>query len=211
MYWIGHEDIQDFEEAYAAEPDRRQGRRVPKNALVPEALYYSEIAAFAPQIERYLRVFPREQIQILLYDDLARSAEECYFSVVDFLGIRRIPLNSYRIRNAYKAPRSTAFAGMVQRPPGVVRFFLNLLPPYVRRAVLEKSLLLLNTRRVTRTPIRPEFKRRLFEEFAPGIRDLERLIDRDLSMWLKDGVDEETQSQKSELRDAHSALPTEAC
>jgi hypothetical protein len=211
MHWIGHEDIADFEEAYAAESDRRRGQRVPKNALVPEALYYSEIAMFAPQVERYLRTFPREQVHIVLYDDLAKSSEECYFSVLDFLGIRRVILDKYGIRNPYKAPRSTAFAGMVQRPPGIIRFFLDRLPPYVRRAMLEKTLMLLNTRRVARAPLRPEFRRRLSEQLAPGIRDLERLIDRDLSLWLKDGVDEDTRAHKSERRDAPSALPTESC
>ncbi len=212
MYWIGHEDIADFEEAYAAEPDRRQGRRVPKNALVPEALYYSEIAMFAPQVERYLRTFPREQVHIVLYDDLVLSSEECYLSVLDFLCIRRVILRRYGIRNAYKAPRSASFAGMVQRPPGAVRLFLDLLPPYVRRAVLEKALLLLNTRRIARAPMRVEFRRQLFEQLAPGIRDLERVIDRDLSRWLKDGPEEEDmRSQKSERRGAHSALPTETC
>jgi len=69
LRWGGYENIADFDEALAAEADRRRGLRVPKSALVPEVLYYSEVAEFAPQVERYLRVFPRDQIKIILFDD----------------------------------------------------------------------------------------------------------------------------------------------
>jgi hypothetical protein len=190
MHWVGHEDIGDFEEALALEGERRRGRRIPKNAMVPEALYYSEVARFSLQVERYLKVFPRSQIKIMLYDDLVKAPQKAYESVQDFLGIPRIPPASYKAKSAYKVPRSTAFAGMVQRPPRVARLLLDFLPPKIRFLILIRSLHLLNTRIAKKVPMRPALRQELTECYTPEIRALSVLINRDLSEWLTSPISE---------------------
>jgi len=189
LRWGGYENIADFDEALAAEADRRRGLRVPKSALVPEVLYYSEVAEFAPQVERYLRVFPRDQIKIILFDDFARSPAEVYFSLLDFLGVEGIAPRSYAIRNPHKEPRSIALAALLQRPPKFITKLLDLIPQPHRYAMMGLIQGLLNTRRVDRPPLRPKTRQRLMEQFAPDIRKLELLIDRDLSKWLGESGD----------------------
>ncbi len=189
LRWGGYENIADFDEALAAEADRRRGLRIPKSALVPEVLYYSEVAEFAPQVERYLRVFPRDQIKIILFDDFARSPAEVYFSLLDFLGVEGIAPRSYAIRNPHKEPRSIALAALLQRPPKLITKLLDLIPQPHRYATMGLIQGLLNTRRVDRPPLRPKTRRRLMEQFAPDIRKLELLIDRDLSKWLGESGD----------------------
>jgi hypothetical protein len=186
LHWVGHEDIEGFEEAMDAEPARRQGLRVPKSAIVPEALYYSEVAKFAEQVERYLLAFPRPQVKIMLYEDLAASPQTIYDSLQDFLGIRRVALHNSAAKNAYKKPRSIAFAAMVQRPPRLARFFLDFIPQPYRHIMLVKSLLVLNTRRGGKEPMRPATRQRLNEFFVEDVVKLGRLIGRDLSQWLID-------------------------
>ena len=189
LRWGGYENIADFDEALAAEADRRRGLRIPKSALVPEVLYYSEVAEFAPQVERYLRVFPRDQIKIILFDDFARSPAEVYFSLLDFLGVEGIAPRSYAIRNPHKEPRSIALAALLQRPPKFITKLLDLIPQPHRYAMMGLIQGLLNTRRVDRPPLRPKTRQRLMEQFAPDIRKLELLIDRDLSKWLGESGD----------------------
>ncbi len=189
LRWGGYENIADFEEALAAEADRRRGLRIPKSALVPEVLYYSEVAELAPQVERYLRVFPRDQIKIILFDDFARSPAEVYFSLLDFLGVKNIAPRSYSIRNPHKEPRSIALAALLQRPPKLITMLLDLVPQPHRYAMMGLIQGLLNTRRVDRSPLRPETRRHLMELFAPDIHKLELLIDRDLSKWLGESGD----------------------
>ena len=184
MHLIGHEDISDFEQALAAEADRRQGRRIPNSVVVPEALYYSEVARYHSQVERFLRTFPQDQLKIVLYDDLVGKPEETYFSILDFIGVRRVAPKSYAAVNAYKRPRSTTLAAMIQRPPKVARFFLGAIPQPYRFKLLARSLVTLNSRNGTRQPLLPERKRQLTDSFADDIRKLAVLIDRDLSGWL---------------------------
>jgi hypothetical protein len=54
LHWGGYENLADFEEALAAEADRRAGRRIPKSALVKEALFYRMIGLFGQQVDRTL-------------------------------------------------------------------------------------------------------------------------------------------------------------
>lgn len=55
------EEILDFEEALAAEDDRRKGRRIPKTARFPQSLLYTQVVSFTGQVERYFEKFGRER------------------------------------------------------------------------------------------------------------------------------------------------------
>src|SRR5579864_2296553 len=83
------EDIEDLEGALDAENDRRQGlrlNRAARNSYV-EALYYSEVAAFSYQVERYLDVFSAAHVHVILHDDLRRDPEGTYRAALAFLGV----------------------------------------------------------------------------------------------------------------------------
>src|SRR5207249_5575517 len=55
---VGFEQIFDFEEALAAEPDRCAGSRLPRSQRgLRENLRYRYAATFSPQVERYFRDF----------------------------------------------------------------------------------------------------------------------------------------------------------
>jgi hypothetical protein len=186
LRWAGIEDLADFEEAYAAEADRRQGRRLPAAALMPQALYYSEVGLLAEQLERYLRIFPRNQIKVLFYEDLSRSAAQTYFSLLDFLELSRVAPPSYDTQNSHKEARSTALAAWIMRPPQAAKVFLDCLPGKYRHALLLRLQGLVNTRYVKREPLSRSMRQQLLEHFAADVRKLSALVDRDLSAWLGD-------------------------
>ena len=69
----GNEDIKDFDDALAAEEDRRAGRRIPAHAHLPQGLLYSEVPRYAEQLERYFGQFGREHVHVVIFDDFARD------------------------------------------------------------------------------------------------------------------------------------------
>ena len=186
LRWGGFEDIADFEEAYAAEADRRQGRRIPRSALLQEALYYSEVGLLGEQVERYLDAFPREQVKILFYEDLAKAPEDTYFSLLDFLGLDRIAPATYEAKNPHKEARSNAFAACLMRPPRALTLFLDRLPLRTRHWVITRTQAFLNTRYVKRKPLSPAMRANLIDHFASDVTKLGRLVGRDLSAWSTD-------------------------
>ncbi len=74
-------------QALALEPQRRQGRSIPRRSHRPQALLYSEHVRYVEQLRRYHAVFPREQLLVLIYDDFRADNEATVRQVLRFLEV----------------------------------------------------------------------------------------------------------------------------
>jgi sulfotransferase family protein len=97
---LGREPL-SFEEAIDAEPDRTRGE---EERLVREPGYFSHAwwdytylarGRYAEQVERWLAVFPREQMLMLASEDLAVQPADVHGRVLEFLGRSPHELESY--------------------------------------------------------------------------------------------------------------------
>ena len=94
-----------FEEALAAEPGRLQGE---DQRMLADPYYYSEPhdwysyrdrGIYAPQLSRWLELFPAEQIHIVRSEDLYADEQATVNQVVDFLGLPRRHLDTVKRHN----------------------------------------------------------------------------------------------------------------
>lgn len=106
LVFYGYEDIQDFESALQAEPDRRQGKRIPPGCNPTELLFYSELVSFSEQIQRYLDVFDRSQIHFTIYDDFVKNTAGTYRKLLEFLGVNPNFTTNFEIVNSNKRSRN---------------------------------------------------------------------------------------------------------
>ena len=81
------EGIQDFKEALTIETERKNGKSLGKRVIVPSWLFYSEFARYADHVQRYLSVFNRDQIKIILFDDLKQDTARVYNTILEFLDV----------------------------------------------------------------------------------------------------------------------------
>lgn len=178
------EDIPSFEEALAAEPERRAGRRLPPGPINVENLFYRHSVRFAEQLERYFDVFGRERVHVMLTDDLARDGAAVIRAALEFL----------RVDPSLAAPPPRANESRRVRSPLMQRLIFApklLLPlaPFLRRFPLVRAvrtrMLEMNSAAEPRAPMDPELRRQLLDEFAPEIERLGLLIGRDLSAWQR--------------------------
>lgn len=97
---LGREPL-SFEEAIDAEPGRTRGE---EERLVREPGYFSHAwwdytylarGRYAEQLERWLALFPGEQLLVLGSEDLAAEPARTYSRVLDFLGRSPHELDSY--------------------------------------------------------------------------------------------------------------------
>lgn len=175
----GHEDILDFYEAVAASADRRNGLRIPPRTGVPKCLDYFAISRFAPQVERYLRVFGRDAVKIVLLEDMAAAPEETLRGILEFLGLAEPVLDEFRVYNETpRHGRLERFVTRVYAHASVKRLTQTLLPYEARRRVL--ALLRRTERRAARVDPRDEALRQSCRE---DVDRLSALIGRDLSHW----------------------------
>jgi hypothetical protein len=182
------ETIPDFEEALAAESDRRAGRRIPPGPINVENLFYRHSVRFAEQLERYFDVFGRERVHVMLYDDLRRDGVGVVRGCLEFLGVDPSLAAAPPKANESRRVRSATMQRLIFAP----RLLLPL-APFLRRfpvvRALRTKMLEMNSEARPRVPMDPALRRRLLDEQAPEIERLGRLIGRDLSGWLeRDGA-----------------------
>lgn len=186
MLFNGNEDIQSFEEALAAEELRKQGQRLPANMRIQENLYYRERVKFANQVLRYKNTFPKEQLMILLQEDLLSDPQNTFRQVLEFLQIDTNYHPDFYLVNTNKEVRSPLLRKFYRHPLaiGLSRRFPNLgqsVYQFIRN---------LNTRYAKRPPMNPELRRQLLVEYIPEIDALGQVINRDLSHWYRSVVGE---------------------
>ena len=81
------ETEKDLRRAMALEPERRQGRRIPRFSQAPSGLLYSEHVRYAEQLRRFHNAFGHENVLVLIYDDFRADNEGVYRQVLRFLGV----------------------------------------------------------------------------------------------------------------------------
>jgi hypothetical protein len=77
----------DFGKALALEEPRRRGEAVPREAVRPQELLYSEHVRYVEQLRRYHEVFPREQVLVLIYEDFRADNDATVRRVLRFLDV----------------------------------------------------------------------------------------------------------------------------
>jgi hypothetical protein len=184
MVWICFEDEPDFEAAWRLSQLRSGGERIPALCQVPWFLDYRSVGQLGKHVARMLRLFPREQVKLLLLDDLRDRPQQTYEETLSFLGLQNDRRRDFPAVNASKQNRSqwvAACRAAVIRslPRPVVNFGKKFGLGHVSHAVMR-----LNSRPASMRLLRPEFRRELQEVFREDVQLLGELVGRDLNHWL---------------------------
>ncbi|MBT8421796.1 MAG: hypothetical protein HKN56_03610 [Gammaproteobacteria bacterium] len=181
-----NEDVADFAEAWRLQDERLAGRHIPSRCLVPEFLQYRQIGRMSRGIRRVLDVFPRDQVRLIVFDDLKSNPQGVLDEVTDYLELPRYDGVDFRVVNANRVQKSRLVTGVTTRPlrPGLQGFVRGLkrftgLQNFSIRSLLAR----LNTREAPRKKLAPEFRQELRDYFADEVAELEALTGRDLSHW----------------------------
>jgi hypothetical protein len=188
LFYNGDEPIESFEKALDAESSRKAGSLIPEYHKCPlESLYYSEVAKYSEQLMRYKTVFAKDKILVILFDDFRFNPELEYRKVLKFLELEEIMPDTFEVVNANKTTKSRAFLQFLINPPDFLKAIAKALFPHhtKRREWLIENLWNLNTRYKPRNPLTKELKQRLIDIYKEDIEKLGKILNRDLSEWLK--------------------------
>lgn len=183
------EDEQDFEQALALEPLRRQGQRLPKGCLVPELNYYTERIRYAEHLQRYLDVFDRLNVLILIYDDFRRDNVGTYRQVLSFLGLAPGFTPDFRTVNEGSKLRSKRMQHLMQRltfgqgwAAPVKALAKRLIPGQLRKKLVRQAYDTLVFE--PKDEVDPALAARLKAQFRPEVEKISTLLGRDLvTLW----------------------------
>ena len=183
----GVDNLVDFEAALEAEEDRSRGLRLPAGRSLRErwSVLYRDVPRYTHQIQRYLDVFDRENVHIIVFDDFVSDLTEVYRETLRFLRVDPDFRPEFRKINPGRRVRSRTVYNLVEDRPQFVRSIVKVIMPYQLRDRILKGLLRLNSSHAPRPPMRPELRRQLQEEFLPEVEQLSKLLGRDLTYWCK--------------------------
>ncbi len=149
---------------------------------------------YSERLELFYNLFPRENIKVLLYEDLKAKPKQFIKDVYRFLGVADdyIPYILDKIHNAPEARHwhkrlATTILSKIKRK-FLLKFKLgNSFVHYVQTkgfyGSLERYLASGDKKIIKRPPMRPETRKYLQKLFAQDICKLEKLINRDLNFW----------------------------
>ena len=176
------ETIADFREAWNAQEDRRQGKRIPNNSKNdPERFLYADVCRLGEQLERLFRQVPRDRVMVVFMEDMRADPRRVYLDILDFLAVPDDGRSNFPSANVRK------------------RIKLPVLGRLLSLAWLSKRLLGLQGVRTgaflkihdwNQVPMRPgqldeEFRQELIACFENDIHLLGDLTGRDISGWLR--------------------------
>src|ERR1700730_13933843 len=156
------EDQPSFEAALDADAN---GRRVVE-------LPYRERVRFAEQVERYLLIFGREQVHIIIYDDFKRDTAAVYGKVLNFLRVSSDVTTDFSVINGSRRARNEFLWKLLKQPPVFLRKIVHPLTSYRLRKSAGSFLQHLNTVYEPRPTLDPKVRALLRNELAPEVRRL---------------------------------------
>jgi sulfotransferase family protein len=146
---------------------------------------YRPAARFTEQVEKYFRVFGREKVHIIIYDDLKRDTAGVYRQTLRFLGANTDYRPTFQLVNANRNIRSQRFHHLLWHRPPFLRHVARAVMPFSMRVGVWESLMRLNWVRQPRPPMDPELRVQLQKEFEPEVEQLSKLLGRNLIAWCR--------------------------
>ncbi|MBL7175015.1 MAG: sulfotransferase domain-containing protein [Desulfobacteraceae bacterium] len=173
------ERFKTFEAALEAEEDRRKKPTFKEKCYGWHAnYYYYHRGLYFEQVNRYFVTFGKDNVMIVLFDELSHDPMRVAQRVFRFLGVDDSFIPVVKVHNPageiLNIPRFWEDAGLFEKTISFV---------FSKNLIRKVPHLLRNIRRKPPQPINPVTARRLRERFHDDICRLEQLIGKDLSTW----------------------------
>jgi hypothetical protein len=175
----GVEQSETFEEALNKEASNED------SAFARRNLAYLEHGHYAEQLERFFRLFPDDQIRVLLLEDL--RCEDKWQELLRWLRVEKLALPAHHNYNRAMTPRNFRLQQILRNPDTAFsRLYKGLMPRAIRHLVTKHAtnrIVAWNLVPFEYPPMNGDTRTHLREHFAPHNNALSNLIDRDLSHW----------------------------
>lgn len=143
---------------------------------------YLDVVSYAPQVRRFLEVFPHEQVDVLWFDDLKADPAGVFADLLDRLDLPPADVD-LTPRNTAMQVRNPTLQRWITNPPG--KDLLRRVVPVRAARAVRARLHHRNVQAADRAPVPPDLRRELADLLRPGVDDLADLLDRDLDAWAR--------------------------
>ena len=171
----GREPLRDFAQALQEEDKRIQNNW-------GELWQYKRQGLYADQLKLYFEQFDRNQIQVYLYEELENDPIKLLKNIFNFLNVdESFTPNAFIRYNASGIPKNKALHAFLYSKSPLKNFFKPLIPSELRERVINQ----LKLQNMVKQPLSKNLRHEILKEYRDDIFELQDLLKRDLSKWLK--------------------------
>jgi hypothetical protein len=179
------EPLSTLREAWDIQDERCNGRIVSATANRPDSLAYRNVALLGQQVDRLFRMFGRDNVKILLFDNICESPSAVGRELQSFLGLTYVEDIEMPRSNVARAARFEFVDALLKRGPETVQKAKN----SIKRLFGVKSLGVrrlvegLNSTRIQHS-VDPDLRAEMQNYFRPDVSLLGELLGQDLfALW----------------------------
>lgn len=182
MVFDNWETFTDFEAALDNEASRKGSDQLHTNIYSPKMLRYSELGKYSTYVEKYLHIFGKDKVHIILHDDLIWAPDKTFVDLLKFLNIStELPIREQR-DNTSKEQRYR-FLSLLINPGAKIKSIIRPLLPFKLRRKIVETIVRINSLEKKQEILNSELQFRLRLKFAEDTNKLEKIINKDLSIW----------------------------
>jgi len=178
------ENLNTFEDALGFESARRKNLKGSINGQPVIRLFYTEFVNYKEHIERFYAHFNKDQIHIILFDDLQKNTRAVFEGVLNFLNLSTDVTIDFDVQNTAKINRNPKLQSLIDHPPQWIKSVARMLANDKLRSYIYWKLWWSNKKRI-KNSLSKKTSCRINATFINKIEELESLTGLILSHWKK--------------------------
>lgn len=178
QYFNRREKIKSFEKAYFLQEKRKKGLSIPKNIDEPLFLQYSYIGKYSIHIEKFLNIFPQDQIRIVHFSNFIKDTKKVYLEILKYLDVKTFIPAEFKKINSNPIEKSYFINNMLHYIPRnfllkikTIKHFFGIDNPTILSYIARK-----NTKYTNRPPLDKDFYEHLRKEFFSDQQKLSQIL-----------------------------------
>lgn len=154
---------------------------------IAKAKFYIEMGFYSQQLQRYLEYYPRDQLLILLFEDMLNHPEAEIKTLLNALNVST-EIDSDLISKSYSNPAKMIRSGYMENilysaSRTLIDLGLSPLLNLPRKKGFYQAITKMNTAPFKYPEMNPQTRKHLRPVFKIEVSRLEKLLNRDLSRW----------------------------
>jgi len=148
---------------------------------------YIDRGMYALQLKRFLKLFPRENMHFITFEeDFMGRKQQTIDNLLEFLDLAPADLQIEKHANATSLPKSKFLNELHYKPTLFRSLAKKIIPSYEMRRRISRYIRRKNEKPAVFEKVGEGLRRQLIDRhFKNDINELQTIIDRDLSAWLK--------------------------
>lgn len=177
--YSGNEYIENFEEAWRAQVDRKGGKKVSFWTRDKKHLMYGDICSLGSQIQRVISKIDIDKIHILLLRDIKENPKKEYKKMINFVGLNYKRKENFEVKNKGGKKRKSRVLRLLSRSIHNIKNKIGL----YKGIGLGKLIYNMNTKRVKREKLSSNIEEKMRCYFSDEVVKMEKIMGRELNFW----------------------------